>query len=269
MSILKDIVAKKIEEVELLKQQKPTASLEAMPNFTRQCLSFKEHLLNADKLGIIAEFKHKSPSKGIINADAKPQIVAAGYDAGGASAISVLTESHFFGGSDNDLTVAKGVSAIPILRKDFVVDPYQIVEAKALGADAILLIAEILEKKQLKALYDYAYSIGLEVLVEIHGEEDLDKLPEGVQIVGVNSRNLNTFSVNLDHTAAMLNRLPKTAVKVAESGISSVDDYLRLRKIGFNSFLIGEFFMKCPSPGIECAKFTKAIKEALNHQNGE
>ena len=269
MSILKEIVANKQKEVLRRKNLISLSELESMPNFKKECLSFKEHLLNPEKLGIIAEFKRKSPSKGIINANADVKDVTAGYQAGGASAISVLTEIGYFNGSDIDLTNAKSVTSIPIIRKDFVVNIFQIAESKALGADAILLIAEVLEKEQLCEYLAYAHEIGLQALIEVHGELDLDKLPSAVQIVGVNNRNLNTFDVNLSHSANMLNLLPKNVLKVAESGIASVEDYLTLKQIGFDAFLIGEFFMRNHNPGEACLNFTNAIRGAITAAKGK
>lgn len=269
MSILKEIVANKQQEVSQRKRAVSMLELESMPNFTRECLSFKEHLSNPDKLGIIAEFKRRSPSKGIINANADIKDVTAGYQAGGASAISVLTEIGYFNGSDVDLTEAKSVTSIPIIRKDFVVDIFQIAESKALGADAILLIAEVLEKEQLSEYLAYAHEIGLQALIEVHGESDLIKLPSAAQIVGINNRNLNTFDVNLSHSANVLNLLPKDVVKVAESGITSVEDYLTLKQIGFDAFLIGEFFMRNQAPGEACLNFTNAIRGAITAAKGK
>jgi indole-3-glycerol phosphate synthase len=263
MSILKEIVANKQKEVSQRKSLTSLHELEAMPNFRKECHSFKDHLLNPEMLGIIAEFKRKSPSKGIINANANVKNVTVGYQAAGASAISVLTEIDYFNGSDIDLTEAKSVTSIPIIRKDFVVDIFQIAESKALGADAILLIAEVLEKEQLSEYLAYAHKIGLQALIEVHGESDLIKLPSAAQIVGINNRNLNTFDVNLNHSANMLSLLPMDVVKVAESGITSVEDYLTLKQIGFNAFLIGEFFMRNQDQGEACLNFTNAIRGAI------
>lgn len=263
MSILKEIVANKIKEVAQRKRFMSQFEFETMPNFKTECLSFKEHLLNPDMLGIIAEFKRKSPSKGMINSLADVKDVTSGYQAGGASALSVLTEVCYFDGSDSDLVEARSVTSIPIIRKDFVVDTFQIAEAKALGADAILLIAEVLEKGQLRDYLAYAHEIGLEALIEVHGESDLEKLPSEAQIIGVNSRNLNTFDISLSHTANMLQLLPKAVVKVAESGITSVEDYMMFKSLGFSAFLIGEFLMRTQNPGEACLNFTNAIKSAI------
>lgn len=269
MSILNKIVANKQKEVSQRKSLTSLHELETMPNFRKECLSFKDHLLNPEMLGIIAEFKRKSPSKGIINANADVKDVTVGYQAGGASAISILTEIGYFNGSDIDLTEAKSVTSIPIIRKDFVVDIFQIAESKVLGADAVLLIAEVLEKNQLSEYLAYAHEIGLQALIEVHGESDLIKLPSAAQIVGINNRNLNTFDVNLSHSANMLNLLPKDVVKVAESGITSVEDYLTLKQIGFDAFLIGEFFMRNQDPGEACLNFTNAIRGAITAAKGK
>jgi len=263
MSILKEIVANKKEEVSFRKLTTSVVGFENMPNFKRPCLSFKEHLLDPTKHGIIAEFKRKSPSKGEIHPNASASKITREYELAGASAISVLTEQRYFNGYDTDLIEARQNVGIPIIRKDFVVDILQIAEAKVLGADAILLIAETLEKQELKDYYDYAYSIGLEAIVEVHGEDDLTKLPSYVEMVGVNSRNLNTFSVNLDHSANMLSKLPENAVRIAESGIASASDYLRMRSIGFNAFLIGEYFMRNEEPAQACIKLIEEVNASL------
>lgn len=264
MSILKEIVTSKKEEILQRKRTHTLSSFESLSSFHKQCPSLKEYLLHPDGLGIIAEFKRKSPSKGAINTKANLQEVVVGYEQSGVSAISVLTESKYFDGNDSDLQTAKNCTSVPVLRKDFVVDIFQIAEAKAIGADAILLIAEILEKEQLDEYLNFAHSIGLEALIEVHGEKDLHKLPKSAQIVGINGRNLNTFNVSLNHTTAMLKQLPSGIVTVAESGISSVDDYLMLRQVGFNAFLIGEYFMKHQQPGAACHQFTASIKAAFS-----
>jgi indole-3-glycerol phosphate synthase len=269
MSILREIVMSKMEEVKRRKCIHTIQYFETTPNFQRIGLSLKEHLLNPENLGIIAEFKRKSPSKGVINANAKLENIVKGYEASGASAISILTESEYFAGSDIDLKEAKRLTNIPILRKDFVVDIFQIAEAKAIGADAILLIAEILEKEQLNDYLSYAHSIGLEALIEVHTEKDLEKLPMQAQMVGINSRNLNTFNVNLSHATDMLSKLPKSVVTIAESGISSIDDYLALRRAGFNAFLIGELFMKQPQPEVACNQFISSIRKELHNTDNE
>lgn len=262
-SILKQIVADKIVEVQERKRINSLLTLENMPNFQKDRISLRKYLLDPSKYGIIAEFKRRSPSKGVINAAADVVATATGYQDGGASAMSVLTESKYFDGSDSDLVEAKQHLSIPVLRKDFVVDIFQIAEAKALGADAILLIAEVLDKSQLCDYLSYTHEIGLEALIEVHADADLEKLPADAQIVGVNGRNLNTFTVSLEHTASMLKQLPAHTLKVAESGITNLEDYMTLKNVGFNAFLIGELFMRSNTPGKACMDLTNAIK-ALN-----
>ena len=267
MSILHDIVKAKKNAVENRKHAFPFRKLENTPNFCKETISFKEHLLNPEKLGIIAEFKRRSPSKGIINSYADVDRVITDYQEAGASALSVLTEHDFFEGNDSDLIVAKNIVTIPIIRKDFIISKYQIAEAKSIGADAILLIAAILDKNQLSDYLNYAHSIGLEALIEVHDEKEFEKIPNEAQIVGINSRNLNTFDVNLDQTAKLLKMLPNDVIKVAESGIASIEDYMMLRKIGFDAFLMGEIFMRNANPGMACQNFICAVKNALLQSN--
>lgn len=260
MTILDKIVIRKKEEVAVAKTKVSLAELEAMPLFQRTCYNLRESILDPNKTGIIAEYKRASPSKGLINGTSTVEEVVAGYQDAGASAISVLTDLDFFQGSLKDLTAARNVLQIPLLRKEFIVDPYQIAEAKAYGADIILLIAACLEKEEIKSLSEYAKSLGLNVLLEVHNEEELNKsIFPSIDAIGVNNRNLKDFSVSLDHSYDLVNKIPNQYIKVSESGISDPETIKALKKAGFNAFLIGENFMKTPNPTEAIKKFSGSI----------
>jgi indole-3-glycerol phosphate synthase len=260
MNILDTIVAQKRNEVSKKKEIYPIKFLEQSIYFETQTVSLQKYIERDDIHGIIAEFKRMSPSKGMINQYANPEKVCINYMRAGASALSVLTDSNFFGGSNEDLTIARKYNYCPILRKDFIVDPYQIYEAKSIGADAILLIAEVLTEKEMKSFYTAAQSLGLETLFEVHSAESIAKLPNDARIVGVNSRNLKSFEVSLEHTIKMREKLPTGVCSVAESGISSPTDYHHFREAGFSGFLIGERFMREANPGKALSRFINCIK---------
>ncbi|MGB7526716.1 indole-3-glycerol phosphate synthase TrpC [Sphingobacterium cellulitidis] len=260
MTILDKIVIRKKEEVAAAKTKVCLAELEAMPLFQRTCYNLRESILDPNKTGIIAEYKRASPSKGLINGTSTVEEVVAGYQDAGASAISVLTDHDFFQGSLEDLTAARNVLQIPLLRKEFIVDTYQIAEAKAYGADIILLIAACLEKEEIKSLSEYAKSLGLNVLLEVHDEEELNKsIFPSIDAIGVNNRNLKDFSVSLDHSYDLVNKIPSQYIKVSESGISDPETIKALKKAGFNAFLIGENFMKTQNPTEAIKKFSGSI----------
>jgi indole-3-glycerol phosphate synthase len=263
MNILDQIIARKKEEVATQKALVSEAVLTQMPFFKADALSMSSFVTSPLKTGIIAEFKRKSPSKGIINNTATVTAVTAAYATFGASGLSVLTDLDFFGGSLEDLTAAR-VHDTPILRKDFMVDPYQIIEAKAYGADVILLIAACLTPLTVKELATVAKDIGLEVLLEIHTKDELDHVCDGINMVGINNRNLKTFEVDLAHSIALANMLPAHLPKIAESGISNVSTILELKKEGFNGFLIGENFMKTPDPAAAFEAFVSDLKKREN-----
>ncbi|MEM9919000.1 MAG: indole-3-glycerol phosphate synthase TrpC [Bacteroidota bacterium] len=263
MNILDEIIAHKKKEVAQRKMLYPVALLEKSIYFETPVVSLTKYLLRPDKSGIIAEFKRRSPSKGNINPYASVERVSMGYMQGGASALSVLTDEQFFGGQNSDLTEARKFNFCPILRKDFVLDEYQIIEARSIGADAVLLIAECLEKDQLDALAKKAKSLGLEVLMEIHSGDQLDKLSEAVDLVGVNNRNLKDFSVDIQTSLELADQIPNNLVKISESGISSADAILRLKEVGYAGFLIGEHFMKTPNPPKSCAALVNEIKKGV------
>lgn len=258
MNILDKIIAYKQTEVAARKRVTSLADLERSAAFTRPVLSLRQFLLDETKTGIIAEFKRKSPSKGVINGQADVVEVTSAYARHGASGLSVLTDAEFFGGSTEDLVKAR-VNKIPILRKDFIIDEYQIVEARAMGADVILLIAACLTPADVKRLAAFAQSLQLEVLLELHDEEELQHVCDETVLVGINNRNLKTFAVDIDRSLAMAQRIPAGKVKIAESGISSVENIRLFRDNGFRGFLIGEHFMKEPNPALAFATFVDAL----------
>ena len=258
MTILDKIVATKWQEIERNRALRPVSALEQMPLFSRETISLKASLLDPAKTAIIAEFKRRSPSKGLINGAAQPAIVTTQYTAAGASGLSVLTDSDYFGGSEQDLSAAR-INDIPILRKDFIVDEYQILEARAMGADVILLIAACLSPAEVQRLASFAQSLQLEVLLELHDEEELEHMNAYTGIVGINNRNLKTFEVDIEKSMAMAEKIGKAAVRVAESGIQKASDVHMFRKAGFDAFLIGERFMKEPEPGLAFSRFVEEI----------
>jgi indole-3-glycerol phosphate synthase len=263
MNILDTIVARKHKEVSDRKHATSIKELEKRTLFQQPVVSIKKQLLAPDASGIIAEFKRKSPSKGIINSTAKADNTTMQYVQAGASALSVLTDEHFFGGSDEDFLVARIANGSPMLRKDFVVDEYQIVEAKSIGADVILLIAASLEPVVLKSFASLAHSLGMEVLVEVHNEDELQQnLTANADLIGVNNRNLKTFEVSIDVSKRLYPLIPKNVIKVSESGIDNVGVILELREIGFQGFLMGQKFMEQDEPGVACKNFIHELRTA-------
>ncbi|MGB1043106.1 MAG: indole-3-glycerol phosphate synthase TrpC [Tenacibaculum sp.] len=262
MTILDKIIAFKKQEVAKIKAEVPVKNLVTSPNFKNEAFSLKKSLLQVGSTGIISEFKRQSPSKGIINDKATIAEVTNGYLDANVAAQSILTDTSFFGGSMADLMEARTINQqTPILRKDFVVDGFQIVEAKAIGADVVLLIAACLTKEELKNYGQLATDLGLEVLYEVHTKEDLDKINDlDNKIIGINNRNLKTFEVNLEHSIQLASQIPDTAVKVSESGISDPRIITGLKEHGFQGFLIGETFMKTENPGTSCKEFIAQIR---------
>lgn len=260
MNILDKIIDHKKKEVAERKALYPTQLLEKSIYFETPVVSLKKYLLREDKTGIIAEFKKRSPSKGDINPYASVEKISIGYMQAGASALSVLTDNHFFGGKNADLTEARKFNFCPILRKDFVIDDYQLIEAKSIGADAVLLIAECLEKDQLKQFATTAKNLGLEVLMEIHSIGQLAKLNDNVDIVGVNNRNLENFTVDINNSIGLSDAIPKEFIKISESGINNAESIVELQQAGFQGFLIGEYFMKTADPPKACADLISAVK---------
>lgn len=259
--ILTKIVEHKRLEVAQAKQNISVSSLEKSEYFDRTCYSLRDFMLAEQRTGIIAEFKRASPSKGIINDQAEVSVVTRQYADAGASALSVLTDQKFFGGKIRDLVEAREANQIPILRKDFIIDEYQIVEAKAIGADIILLIASILTPQQVAGFAKFAKTLGLNVLLEVHNREELEKnIFDDLDAIGVNNRNLDTFTVSVQHSHDLVNLIPENFLKISESGISDPKTIMELRAAGFNGFLIGENFMKNSDPGSAIQNFVKELR---------
>ncbi len=259
MNILDHIVADKRKEVDMKKSLIPISQLEQSTLFERENLSLVNNLKNSTS-GIIAEYKRRSPSKSVINQNLNVFDAAKGYEEAGVCGMSVLTDGKYFGGSLDDLVLARASCQLPMLRKEFIIDEYQIIEAKAFGADVILLIAAILTKTEIKQYSKLAKSLHLEVLLEVHNEEELDKsIMPSLDMIGVNNRNLKNFDVSLDISKQLSTRIPNDFVKVSESGISSVEAIKELQPYGYKGFLIGENFMKTDDPGESAKQFIKAL----------
>ncbi|MBV6641921.1 MAG: indole-3-glycerol phosphate synthase TrpC [Cyclobacteriaceae bacterium] len=264
MSILDQIVADKRKEVEERKALFPVKLLEQSPYFEGKVVSMSQYLRRPDKVGIIAEFKRQSPSKGIINNKVSVEKVSIGYMQAGVAGLSILTDKKYFGGKSEDLTTARSFNFCPILRKDFIVDEYQLIEAKSIGADIILLIAACLTPGEIKNLASMAQDLGMEVLLEVHNKEELERsLTEKVNIVGVNNRDLNTFVTDVKTSKELAELIPDNFLKISESGISEPQTVVDLMGHGFEGFLIGENFMKTTSPERACRNFVKGIKELI------
>ncbi|HEY5746050.1 MAG TPA: indole-3-glycerol phosphate synthase TrpC [Chryseolinea sp.] len=265
MNILDEIIAYKKKEVADRKELYPVKLLEKSHYFTTQPVSLKKYIQRDDLSGIIAEIKRKSPSKGVINPHVSVERTSIGYMQAGASALSVLTDTNFFGGSNDDLMTARKFNFCPILRKDFTIDEYQIVEAKSIGADAILLIAAALPPARVKELAAFAHSFGLEVLLEVHNEEELNaNLDAQADLIGVNNRNLKTFELSVEISKQLAKRIPDTVVKVSESGIESVATILELKTYGYEGFLMGQNFMQHSRPEIAAKEFIDELKRATH-----
>ena len=260
MNILDTIVERKKAEIAERKQQKSLDMIKADDYYSRKTISLVEGLSKPNASGIIAEFKRKSPSKGIINDRVDPVEVTKAYQDAGASAVSILTDAYFFGGNDQDLLRARQTLDIPILRKEFIIDEYQVHEAKALGADLILLIAACLSKEEVVRFSTLARSLGLEVLLELHDEDELDHVCDTIDLVGINNRSLKTFDVNIARSLRMAGQLPKDKLKVAESGIDDPAQVKLFKENGYSAFLIGENFMKTNDPGMALNEFRKQIE---------
>ncbi len=252
-TILKNILARKVEEVAERRETTPLAVLEervAGQAPRRDFTAAMHSKISSGKPAVIAEIKKASPSKGLIRADFDPVKIARSYEKGGATCLSVLTDVDFFQGSDDFLKQAKSATHLPILRKDFIIDPYQVYEARALGADCILLIVAALDSQTLVALHDLALAVGLDVLVEVHDQRELAlALTLNTRLIGVNNRNLHTFHTSLETTFSLLQDIPEDRIVISESGIHTVDDVMALRGHGVNGFLIGEAFMRAANPG--------------------
>ena len=260
MDILEKITTYKRKEIMLQKQAFGMDLLEEIVEAeTRYTLSMR-HSLQQSPYGIIAEFKRKSPSKGWIKENGLPEDIPVQYAANGASALSILTDEHFFGGHLKFIKIARPLVQCPILRKDFILDPYQLYQARAIGADAILLIAASLTIDECKSLAAKAHELSLEVLLEIHNEQELEYINEHIDMVGVNNRNLGTFHTDIENSFRLAEKLPKETLLVSESGISNPETIKQLRLAGFKGFLIGESFMKTPVPGETLRTFIQALQ---------
>ena len=261
--ILEKIIAHKQKEVAERRELVPIKKLEKSEHFGAPGVSLVRYLNRADKVGVIAEIKRRSPSKGAINEYVSVEKVSIGYMQAGASALSILTDTEFFGGSNEDLITARKFNYCPILRKDFTIDEYQIVEARSIGADAILLIAAALDEMQLKNLAAFAVSLGLEVLLEIHEFEELPGDLENISVIGVNNRNLKDFSVDVNRSFSIAEKLPAEIVKISESGLSEPETIVELKRAGFKGFLIGETFMRESQPELACGEFIKKVQSSM------
>ena len=259
MDILEKIIADKRREVELKKAIIPVSQLENSVLFNSRTHSLSKLLQNSSS-GIIAEHKRKSPSKQTINSSFTVEEVVKGYQNAGVCGISVLTDMKYFGGSLDDLLLARASVTIPLLRKEFIIDEYQLIEAKAHGADVILLIAAVLTRQEIKYLSEFAQSLGLEVLLEVHNEEELQKaIMPSLNMIGVNNRNLKTFEVSLSYSKELASLIPNEFVKISESGISNVAAVKELQQFGYQGFLIGENFMKTDNAGLAASEFIKQL----------
>lgn len=261
MTILDKIVIDKRKEVNLKKSLIPVPQLEQSILFKRETISLTSKLRNSNT-GIIAEHKRRSPSKSIINHNLNVNDVAKGYEDAGVSGMSVLTDGKYFGGSLDDLTIARASCKMPLLRKEFIIDEYQIIEAKAYGADVILLIAAILSRDEIKRFSELAKQLHLDVLLEVHNEDELHKsIMPSLDMLGVNNRNLKTFDVSIETSKVLSQLIPDDFVKVSESGISNIETIKKLKPYGYQGFLIGENFMKTDNAGESAAKFIKELNK--------
>jgi indole-3-glycerol phosphate synthase len=258
MTILDQIIANKRVEVEQRKAEVPLIHLGHRPFFDLPVISLKNKLKEGP--GIISEFKRRSPSKGLIREGAEITAIMPAYEQAGAAAGSILTDEVYFGGSDQDILDARPLVKIPILRKDFIIDPYQIMEAKSLGADLILLIAECLSRQEIMEFTQRAHDLGLEVLMELHFREELEKWNPFIDLLGVNNRNLKTFETGIQKSIDLASLLPTESIWVSESGLQGAEELNTLVGLGYRGFLIGEHFMKSPEPGEMCKAFVDSIK---------
>lgn len=256
--ILEQILAVKADEVARARQLRSEAELRREAESRQDVRGFAaalETAIESGRAGVIAEIKKASPSKGIIREDFDPAAIAGSYAAGGAACLSVLTDIKFFQGSHNYLRQARAACSLPVLRKDFVVDSYQVMEARAMGADCVLLIVAALKPAQLRDLEALAIDLGMDVLVEVHDAAELDvALEMKSPLLGINNRNLRTFETSLQNTIDLLPRIPQGKLVVTESGIATREDVQRMRSHNVNAFLIGETFMRAADPGQELAR---------------
>ena len=263
MKILDKIVEDKKIEINKLLSNSSISKLENSHLFSRKCISLKESIKNNNS-GIICEFKRRSPSNQNINYISSLSDVVSGYEEAGAAGLSILTNKKYFDGDTQDIIDIRDISNLPILRKEFIISEYQVIEAKSIGSDAILLIASILSEEEIIGYSSLAKSIGLEVLLEIHSEDELYKISgEDIDIVGVNNRNLDTLEIDLNNSVELYGKIPSKFIKISESGISEVESILKLKEVGYNGFLIGEKFMKTNNPMESAYDFIKKIENEI------
>lgn len=264
MNVLETIIAAKQKEVAIKKASVPVPILERSAYFERKCFSMKACLGEKSSNGIIAEFKRKSPSRSWINQYAKAGVVSSAYVKAGAVALSVLTDERFFGALPTDFPLVRSLSNCPVLRKDFIIDEYQVLESKSMGADVILLLAKVLSTQRIEAYTQLAHRLGMEVLLELQNEEEImNNGGATADMLGINNRNLKDFTVDFENSAQLAALLPEDKLKVAESGISKAADIDYLRNVGFRGFLIGEQFMRHTDPGFTCSDLIKKV----NYEN--
>ncbi len=260
MNILEQIVEYKRKEVQAKKEALPLSLLKSFPAFNKESISLKESLLSSSH-GIIAEHKRRSPSRSVINTKLDVSAVIKGYENAGVAGISILTDTRYFGGSLDDLFIARSTSNLPFLRKDFMIDAYQIFESKAYGADVILLIAAILSPEEVCEFTELAKEIGLEVLLEVHNREELDaNLNCGAHFLGVNNRNLKSFETDLEESVQLIAHIPDNFLKICESGIEDAATIKKMRELGYRGFLIGTHFMSQENPGEGAVKLVKELE---------
>ncbi|MGD9295828.1 MAG: indole-3-glycerol phosphate synthase TrpC [Chromatiales bacterium] len=256
--ILKKIVARKHEEISARSASVPMDDLKARHKLADAPRGFADAIqakIDAGKSGVIAEIKRASPSKGVLRGDFRPADIARSYAANGAACLSVLTDIDFFQGKDAYLQEARAACSLPVIRKDFIIDPYQVYEARAINADCILLIVSCLEEAQMLELNDLAHELGMDVLIEVHDAAELERaLAANNRLVGINNRNLRTFEVSLETTLSLLDRIPQDRIVVTESGIHTPEDVRLMREHDVNAFLVGEAFMRAEDPGIKLAQ---------------
>ena len=263
MKILDKIVEDKKIEINKLLSNSSISKLENSHLFSRKCISLKESIKNNNS-GIICEFKRRSPSNQNINYTSSLSDVVSGYEEAGAAGLSILTNKEYFDGDTQDIIDIRDISNLPILRKEFIISEYQVIEAKSIGSDAILLIASILSEEEIIGYSSLAKSIGLEVLLEIHSEDELYKISgDDIDIVGVNNRNLDTLEIDLNNSIELYEKIPSKFVKVSESGISEGESILKLKEVGYNGFLIGEKLMKTNNPMESAYDFIKKIENEI------
>ena len=267
MNRLAEIIAKKKQRVATSKDVVPRAALEMIARWTRESArthALRDALIHDDRMNIIAEFKRRSPSKGSISGDADPATVARVYERGGAAAMSVLTEEDFFGGSLDDLRAVRQQTSLPILRKDFIIDEYQVYESAAAGADALLLIVAAMDDNSLRSLRELTENeLAMEALVEVHTRDEMQRAIDcGASIIGVNNRNLATFEVSLSTSIELAGSAPDGMILISESGIETREDINRLRDAGYHGLLIGETLMRADDPETLLKEFTNMIADA-------